>query len=243
MGFVVDTVDFGTGEEILMNPVGCLVAVLVVVVLTMLFCYVVEVETSFKGIRVGGLLFDFALISVVVLMFSLSYSGRTAKDGSQIVCDTGSRTCTNTAEVYKATGIPVHVDTPGMWSDRPVLSMEWLDGDGRARQGGTLVYQGPHTIYLYDNHGRHLDRQDRKTMDRMIADSKEGVVIRKEMGNNADPAFFMDRGRFVSHDSIDTDESPAPKATLEAITVRDKQNLRHAWAMEFSGHMYLVPRK
>lgn len=243
MGFVVDTVDFGTGEEILMNPVGCLVAVLVVVVLTMLICYVVEAETSFKGIRVGGLLFDFALISVVALMFSLSYSGRTAKDGSQIVCDTGSRTCTNTAEVYKATGIPVHVDTPGMWSDRPVLPMEWLDGDGRAHQGGSLAYQGPHTIYLYDNHGRHLDRQDRKTMDRMIADSKEGVTIRKEMGNNADPAFFMDRGRFVSHDSIDTDESPAPKATLEAITVRDKQDLRHAWAMEFSGHMYLVPRK
>lgn len=240
MGFVVDTVDFGTGEEILMNPGGCLVAVLVVFVLTMLIFGVVE--RSFKGILVG-LLCDFALIFVVALVFSLSYSGRTAKDGSQIVCDTGSRTCTNTAEVFNATGIPVHVDTSGMWSDRPVFPMEWLDGDGRAHQGGTLVYQGPHTIYLYDNHGRHLGRQDRKTMDRMIADSKEGVTIRKESGNNADPAFLMDRGRFVSQDSIDTDGSPAPKATLEAITVRDKQDLRHVWAMEFSGHMYLVPRK
>lgn len=245
MGFTIDTFSLSTGEIIKM----IIDIVLFAVVFALFFVWLSAVRVDFgsgwvEGVNIG-LCTLVAVLFVVMLICHPDDPVYNGADGFQMICDWESITCTTTENIFKSTGIPVHLDSSGTKSESGTFTMEWLDDDGRAHQGGTLIYQGPHTVHLYDDHGRRLGRQDRKFTDRMIADSKEGVIIGNgEIGLNQDPIYRIGRDRFVSHDYIDKNEAPAPKAAIEAITVRDRgDDLSHVWAMGFSGHMYLVPRK
>lgn len=149
-------------------------------------------------------------------------------------------------DIQKVTGIAINRGKQGNYENNASGKIDYLDEQGKIHQGGSIIYNAPDRVYLFDEHGKPLHAQKTTITDRMIVNNNSFVKLADKntgvrIGNSS---YYIEDDKYVSQNTKTVKQSPAPSATIAAVTVRGKDNYLHTmWAMDLGGHLYLVPQQ